>query len=102
MTLRNVFIAVLLISFHQEIFAQGFSRSDKDFLLTSIVDPKPLEQIKVSGKKFAGAVSGKEFVPLGFNYDRDYKSRLIEDYWNSEWQTVVEDFREMKKLGANV
>ncbi len=41
-------------------------------------------------------------MPWGFNYDRDYKSRLLEDYWESEWPTVVEDFREMKLLGANV
>lgn len=65
---------------------------------------RPLEWIKVSadGKGFAGASSGKPFVPLGFNYDRDYKLRLIEEYWDTEWQTVVDDFREMKQLGANV
>jgi hypothetical protein len=28
--------------------------------------------------------------------------RLLEEYWESEWQTVVEDFQEMKQLGANV
>jgi hypothetical protein len=28
--------------------------------------------------------------------------RLIEDYWDAEWQTVVQDFRKMKNLGANV
>jgi hypothetical protein len=46
--------------------------------------------------------SGKRFVPWGFNYDRDHKMRLLEDYWDTEWQTVTEDFREMKALGANV
>jgi hypothetical protein len=45
---------------------------------------------------------GKPFVPWGFNYDRDYKSRLIEEYWIDEWDTVAEDFREMKALGANI
>jgi iduronate 2-sulfatase len=45
---------------------------------------------------------GQPFVPWGFNYDRDYRMRLIEDYWDSEWPTVVEDFREIKALGANV
>lgn len=38
----------------------------------------------------------------GFNYDRDDVGRLLEDYWGDEWDTVVEDFREMKALGANV
>lgn len=46
--------------------------------------------------------SGKRFLVWGFNYDRDDAGRLIEDYWNQEWDTVVEDFQEMKQLGANV
>ena len=63
-----------------------------------------MEWIKVSRVKhsFAFAASGRRFVPWGFNYDRDYKFRLLEDYWEAEWPTVVEDFREMKQLGANV
>lgn len=63
-----------------------------------------MEWIRVAddGRGFVGASSGKPFTPWGFNYDRDYKSRLIEDYWQTEWPTVVEDFREMKQLGANV
>ena len=40
--------------------------------------------------------------PLGFQLRPRYKSRLLEDYWEAEWPTVVEDFREMKTLGANV
>jgi hypothetical protein len=42
------------------------------------------------------------FVPWGFNYDHDEKGRLIEDYWEKEWQKVEADFAQMKKLGANV
>jgi hypothetical protein len=63
-----------------------------------------LDFIKVSRDKhgFAFASSGRRFIPWGFNYDRDYKFRLLEDYWEAEWPTVVEDFREMKHLGANV
>lgn len=44
----------------------------------------------------------KPFTPWGFNYDRDYKMRLIEDYWDGEWPTIEGDFAEMKRLGANV
>jgi hypothetical protein len=45
---------------------------------------------------------GSPFVAWGFNYDRDEKGRLLEDYWGTEWPKVQEDFREMKDLGANV
>jgi hypothetical protein len=54
------------------------------------------------GQGFVGAEAGRRFVPWGFNYDHDRRNRLIEEYWDAEWPTVVEDFREMKALGANV
>jgi sugar phosphate isomerase/epimerase len=59
-------------------------------------------QVSKDGRGFVGATSGQTFTPWGFNYDRDYKLRLIEEYWDAEWQTVADDFREMKELGANV
>jgi len=63
-----------------------------------------LDWIKVSRNKhgFVRASSGRPFIPWGFNYDRDYRSRLLEDYWEAEWPIVVKDFQEMKMLGANV
>ena len=63
-----------------------------------------VEAIAISkdGKGFVLADSGRPFVAWGFNYDRDYKMRLIEEYWDKEWDTVAADFREMKRLGANV
>jgi len=45
---------------------------------------------------------GRPFVAWGFNYDHDEKGRLLEDYWETEWPKVQEDFQEMKDLGANV
>ncbi len=54
------------------------------------------------GRHFVGAESGERFVGWGFNYDHDDSGRLLEDYWYEEWPTVVEDFKEMKVLGANV
>lgn len=51
---------------------------------------------------FVQADSERPFVPWGFNYDRDAGGRLLEDYWESEWPTVEQDFREMRALGANV
>jgi hypothetical protein len=53
-------------------------------------------------KSFVLEPDGKEFTPWGFNYDRDAKMRLLEDYWEAEWAKVERDFRTMKKLGANV
>ena len=38
----------------------------------------------------------------GVNYDHDGAGRLLEDYWEKEWATVIEDFQEIKALGANV
>ena len=63
-----------------------------------------LEFIKVGpgGTNFVGAATGKVFRPWGFNYDHDSDGALLEDYWEGEWSTVAEDFREMKALGANV
>ena len=63
-----------------------------------------LEEVKVdsSGRGFILAGSGRVFSPRGFNYDHDGASRLLEDYWESDWPAVEGDFREMKDLGANV
>lgn len=63
-----------------------------------------LERVRVSkdGKGFVLEQSGKKFTPWGFNYDHDAKGRLIEDYWDDEWDSVKGDFAEMKDLGANV
>ncbi|MCC9602169.1 glycoside hydrolase family 5 protein [Stieleria sp. JC731] len=64
-----------------------------------------LEWIRVANdnRSFVMEKSGRKFVPWGFNYDHQEDSgRLIEEYWNDEWATVIEDFAEMKQLGANV
>ncbi len=56
--------------------------------------------------EFVLAASGAKFTPWGYNYFRDEKFRLLEDYWNGDtpqgWAKVERDFREMKQLGANV
>jgi hypothetical protein len=59
-------------------------------------------RIKVSGDRFLASDSGETFTPWGFNYDRDLKYRLIEDYWAREWGKVERDFGELHALGANV
>jgi hypothetical protein len=62
-----------------------------------------LELIRVSkdGRHFAGTNSGVAFKPWGFNYDHDAANRLLEEYWQEEWNAVRGDFAEMKALGAN-
>ncbi len=63
-----------------------------------------METVEVSadGKSFVHGSSGHVFMPWGFNYDHDENGRLLEDYWETEWPKVEEDFHEMKQLGANV
>ena len=63
-----------------------------------------LERIGLSkdNAKFVRVDSGTPFVIWGVNYDHDRAGRLIEDYWRAEWPTIVEDFKEIKALGANV
>ena len=52
-------------------------------------------------RSFVFESTGSSFVPWGVNYDHDDAGRLLDDYWIVDWQTVVEDFREIKSLGAN-
>ncbi len=61
-----------------------------------------LERVRVAddGKGFVLAASGKPFTPWGLNYGN--AGRLIEDFWDADWTTVAGDFRDMKRLGANV
>jgi hypothetical protein len=65
---------------------------------------KGLEWVSVSqdNRAFVFKESGRRFVPWGFNYDHDRDGRLLEDYWDRQWDTIEQDFREMKQLGANV
>lgn len=65
-------------------------------------NPGMIERIAVAtnGRGFVLVPSGKPFIPWGLNYGN--KGRLIEDFWETECETVKEDFREMKQAGANV
>ena len=70
----------------------------------SLCKADPLEAIRVSddGTHFVAGPMASHFRPMGFNYDHDASGRLIEDYWHAEWDRVEDDFRDMRKLGANV
>jgi len=75
-------------------------------MLTSLSAQSTAPPEKVAVRKdsagFVLTPSGAPFTPWGFNQDRDYQHRLLEDYWSAEWPTVDQDFREMKQLGANL
>jgi hypothetical protein len=71
-------------------------------LTAAAAAPPPPIELSRDGRSFQLAGAEKSFTPWGFNYDRDHRFRLIEEYWETEWATVEEDFREMKALGANV
>lgn len=57
--------------------------------------------VELRDGRFVLAPSGTFFVPWGFNYDRDYRFRLLDEYWDTDWSTVERDFRSMRALGAN-
>lgn len=59
-----------------------------------------MDQVAVSkdGRGFVLQPSGKPFVPWGLNYGNH--GRLIEDYWESDWQAVEKDFTDVKALGG--
>ena len=63
-----------------------------------------MEWVRLSpdGRCFCLQPSGRPYTPWGFNYDHDANGTLLEDYWHRRWPAVEGDFREMRRLGANV
>jgi len=63
---------------------------------------KRLERIVAAhdGRGFVRADSRQPFHPWGMNYGN--AGRLMEDFWDQDWETFAADFRELKALGANV
>lgn len=59
--------------------------------------------IKIQGQHFV-TDSGKTFIPWGLQYTNTAKIPLIEDNWlaDTTWAVILQDFRNMKALGANV
>lgn len=63
----------------------------------------PRVRVADDGNGFVLAETDRRFVPWGFNYLGRHGS-LAEDDWHTPagWRRVENDFREMRKLGANV
>lgn len=62
-----------------------------------------MKWVRVSddGTHFVRGESNERFVIWGVNYDHDSTGRLLDEYWIENWEMVVEDFSEIKALGAN-
>lgn len=60
-----------------------------------------MEPIRIVDDRFVLGESGKTFAPWGFNYVGDF-GKIVEEYWAEDWPRVEKDFREMRRLGANV
>ncbi len=99
MTFAIVFLMTLAVVTDFGCVTDGSSTGRND-----VAAEVKLELIRPSadGMGFVRTESGAKFLAWGFNYDHDDSGRLLEDYWQQEWPTVVEDFQEMKTLGANV
>jgi hypothetical protein len=63
---------------------------------------RQMERVTISrdGKSFALARSGKPFAPWGVNYGN--RGRLMEDFWETAFDTIDGDFREIRMMGGNV
>jgi hypothetical protein len=63
----------------------------------------PRVRVSDGGAGFVLSGTNQPFVPWGFNYLGQFK-RLAEDDWDTEagWNRIEKDFREMRRLGANV
>lgn len=70
--------------------------------MTTVISRAALERIVVApdGKNFETAHSHQRFVPWGANYGNS--GRLMEDFWDTNWDTLSSDFRKLHELGANV
>jgi dienelactone hydrolase len=65
-------------------------------------DHATLNRITVASSRagFIFSQSKKPFTPWGVNYG--HAGKLIEDFWETDWRIVEDDFVKMKSLGVNV
>ncbi len=94
----NATSATLLVTFLVGLFSSALAAAP-----ANAPGKRQLEFIRVGadGRHFVRAETGSVFTPWGFNYDHDRAGRLLEDYWQDEWNAVTRHFEQMKALGAN-
>lgn len=70
--------------------------------ITSVsAEPLPFIRVSDNGEHFVFGDSGQRFIVWGVNYDHNTAGELLDEYWIERWDEVVEDFSEIKQLGAN-
>jgi hypothetical protein len=96
MSLRRFHLLLLVVG--AVVFSSGSSLSP----LLADEKPTPLERIAIApdGRGFVTVGTKTPFRPWGLNYGNNGK--LIEDFWDTDWERLAGDFREMKQLGTNV
>lgn len=72
-------------------------------LHTVLAAEDSLSPIRIAGDRqsFIHADTGEPYRPWGFNYLGRH-GELAEETWHSNWQRIETDFREMRRLDANV
>ena len=93
--LRRLWLAFSLVLLAQLAHAPASHAADEN------PDPLPWIRVAASGDHFVREGEDSPFVIWGANYDHDSDGRLLDEYWLDEWQTVVEDFEEMRAMGLN-
>jgi hypothetical protein len=93
---------IFLVACLTAIFHGSAALGDATNMPDGTLRDQSMERIVVSPdhRGFALAGSGRAFHPWGMNYGNH--GRLIEDFWDNDWDTLALDFRKMKALGANV
>lgn len=68
------------------------------------IDAKPITKISLNSNGVFVDTNGNSFYPWGLNYTNPENVGLIEDNWINPdvWNTISNDFVEMKALNANV
>jgi hypothetical protein len=61
----------------------------------------PSIRVSENGDHFVIGDTGARFIVWGVNYDHNTAGELLDEYWIDRWDQVVEDFSEIKQLGAN-
>jgi len=81
-----------------------FGQPDAELEPGKEADPHPIHQNRYchgAAKSYSKlADSRRAFHPWGMNYGN--AGRLMEDFWDYDWETFAGDFRELKAMGANV
>ena len=60
----------------------------------------PRVVVAEDGRGFVIEGTKQAFHPWGVNYGND--GRLMEDFWDADWETFARDFRKIRELGMNV